>query len=519
MIKKVLTGLIALVTGTLLLAAAGCLVMNKLYEGRFGLGVWLNDVYVTGLTPLEAARALDGTDTDPEGLPAVVMLIGRNDDRLAVPTDRLSITSSYLPAVKEVYALQTPLSLLRGLTGGVHCKLTPTLDFNRDALAEAINAWDIFEDTSEPQCASIEQTPEGYQLVMNVEARPVREAILKTAEEKIGGGEYFVSLDTDGSCYEEQVVTEADRSVMATFEAIEKTRIPNLSYRLGDETITLDASVTDRWLLTGAELHALYNGAGNPAAAGTPESDDREEAEEDATHYLIGGEHVEMLPEDAREVNGFAQSANGELIIKEEEIAAFVMNLCDRYSTLNKTRDFTTHDGRVIQVPAGTYGNEIDTDAEMEWLMEAVKNRPSGEHVPVLTHEARQLGTDDIGKTYVEVDIGQQMLYYFENGRIDMEMPVVTGCHSRHFDTPPGVYDIYFMQRNRTLRGDGYESFVHYWMAFYKHYGLHDATWRGTFGNEIYRNSGSHGCVNLPYASAGPLYEKVEVGTPVIVHE
>ncbi|MBR4020246.1 MAG: L,D-transpeptidase, partial [Firmicutes bacterium] len=48
-------------------------------------------------------------------------------------------------------------------------------------------------------------------------------------------------------------------------------------------------------------------------------------------------------------------------------------------------------------------------------------------------------------------------------------------------------------------------------------YGLHDADWRSDFGGSIYYSGGSHGCVNMPPASAAQLYGYVSSGTPVIV--
>lgn len=65
--------------------------------------------------------------------------------------------------------------------------------------------------------------------------------------------------------------------------------------------------------------------------------------------------------------------------------------------------------------------------------------------------------------------------------------------------------------------GNSYQSFVNFWMPFNEGVGLHDASWRGSFGGDIYLYSGSHGCVNLPYSSAASLYEMVEIGTPVLV--
>ena len=55
-------------------------------------------------------------------------------------------------------------------------------------------------------------------------------------------------------------------------------------------------------------------------------------------------------------------------------------------------------------------------------------------------------------------------------------------------------------------------------MPFHNGQGLHDATWRGAFGGNIYTYGGSHGCVNLPLDIAAQLYNLVYVGMPVIVH-
>ena len=54
-------------------------------------------------------------------------------------------------------------------------------------------------------------------------------------------------------------------------------------------------------------------------------------------------------------------------------------------------------------------------------------------------------------------------------------------------------------------------------MPFCGGYGLHDASWRSSFGGSIYKRSGSHGCVNLPTWEAPELYDLISVGTPVIV--
>ena len=131
--------------------------------------------------------------------------------------------------------------------------------------------------------------------------------------------------------------------------------------------------------------------------------------------------------------------------------------------------------------------------------------------------EAKEKGADDIGDTYIEIDMGNQHMYYYVDGTIVIDTPVVTGNASRGWDTPAKVCFVYFKQRNRVLRGANYATPVKYWMAVDGHIGIHDATWRGEFGGEIYKTNGSHGCINTPLEIMTELYDVVETGTPVVM--
>ena len=127
------------------------------------------------------------------------------------------------------------------------------------------------------------------------------------------------------------------------------------------------------------------------------------------------------------------------------------------------------------------------------------------------------------GYSCVEVDITNQMMYCYINNELRVASPCVTGRPSGGRATAVGTWRINSKERNRYLQGynsDGsrYKSWVNYWMPFHGGQGLHDARWRGAFGGEIYKSSGSHGCVNLPVDIAPLLYNTVWVGMPVIVH-
>lgn len=127
------------------------------------------------------------------------------------------------------------------------------------------------------------------------------------------------------------------------------------------------------------------------------------------------------------------------------------------------------------------------------------------------------------GYSCVEVSISEQMVYCYINDSLVWMSPCVSG-RSGSRATKIGHHKINSKERNRYLQGtnsDGsrYKSWVNYWMPFYGGQGLHDASWRSSFGGTIYVNSGSHGCVNLPRDAAAALYNIVWVGMPVIVHQ
>lgn len=200
----------------------------------------------------------------------------------------------------------------------------------------------------------------------------------------------------------------------------------------------------------------------------------------------------------------------------------YVAEMAAEVDQINNTRVFHSTNFGDIFFDTDEWGYTIDQKAESEQLFNDLCNKVSSDREPA--YSLFKEYDETFGGKYIEVDITNQRMYLYENGERVMATDCVTGTDNPSRRTITGIYSIYYMQRNRTLLGqpdeDGnpsYSSFVYYWMAFYGGYGLHDATWRSNFGGSIYKYSGSHGCVNLPYSVAKELYSRVEVGTPVIV--
>jgi len=127
-------------------------------------------------------------------------------------------------------------------------------------------------------------------------------------------------------------------------------------------------------------------------------------------------------------------------------------------------------------------------------------------------------GADDIGNTYIEIDYTNQHLWYYKDGSLVVDSDIVSGNLNNGNGSPDGVFKVISRQSPATLKGEDYESDVTYFMPFAYNVGLHDASWRSSFGGSIYKNGGSHGCINLPYDAADTIYKNVELGTPVVAY-
>lgn len=209
----------------------------------------------------------------------------------------------------------------------------------------------------------------------------------------------------------------------------------------------------------------------------------------------------------------YIDPATGYYVCDSGKMRGFFSGLQQMFLPQNGTPNqagFRTTSGVCIALD-GTFQRTgyLCVEDEINYLALAIMEQRCERHTPILC----------CGGTYVEIDISNQILYYYENGVCRFTTSIVTGNHLAGHDTPTGVYYVRGKQRDVTLKGTGYASFVHYWMNFIGNsIGLHDASWRSSFGGNIYLTNGSHGCVNIPPSVMPQLYDMVSVGTPVVLY-
>lgn len=188
------------------------------------------------------------------------------------------------------------------------------------------------------------------------------------------------------------------------------------------------------------------------------------------------------------------------------------------YNTAGNEIQFNTTNSGFVDVSGGTFGNVVDLTSEAEYIInEFTEMQSEDSREP---NYSLKLG-NEIGNTYIEVSISEQHVWYYKDDELMLDSDVVTGNLSDGHATPKGIYYISEKVNCKTLRPKGATSgtWVNKWMRLTNDgVGLHDATWRGRFGGNIYKSNGSHGCINLPKDFAYKLYDEVDVYIPVIIY-
>ncbi|WP_311516074.1 L,D-transpeptidase family protein [uncultured Anaerococcus sp.] len=263
---------------------------------------------------------------------------------------------------------------------------------------------------------------------------------------------------------------------------------------------------------------------------------------------LSDSKELKQLEEDAKKIeamnikfnfNGFDIKLTGKdlvamleqkgdkFTIDYDKLMDFMKKVADKTDTYGKDRKFKATGIGEIVVNPGVYGYLLDQAATGDEVLKLFNQRKSGDIEPIYERYGFERTKDggDIGNTYIEVDLSRQHLWFYKNGELVVESPIVTGINQGGWQTNVGVGSILSKNTNQTLKGEDffggkYSTPVKYWMPIgWDGEGFHDADWRYSFGGSIYQTDGSHGCLNLPPSVAETIFNNVEIHTPVVVYE
>jgi hypothetical protein len=335
--------------------------------------------------------------------------------------------------------------------------------YNNDSLNKKINDLNCLnKEIIEPKTVSFKYLNGSYKIIKEVNGNKInKDKLIEVIKMSILKGETYLDLNKNNCYYNPRYTIISDKTI-ETMNLLNKYVKAKITYLFGSKNEILDGNITNEW---------------------------------------------------------FSVDENLEVTINETNVIGYLRLLGKKYDTVGTARNFKTSTDKIVEVKGGLYGWKINAADESKALLENIKHGEIIEKEPIYIQKAISRDKDEIGNTYVEINITKQHLWFYKKGKLITQGNIVTGNPTKGNSTKLGIYMLNYKQKWVTLIGEDYEAKVNYWMPFYGNIGIHDASWRYSFGKEIYKRNGTHGCVNVPLYLAKIIFENIEEGIPIIVYE
>ena len=346
-------------------------------------------------------------------------------------------------------------------------ELPSSVSYDENLFEQKIDSLKCMQDNVEPADAYINEIDDGFEVVPEIEGTKIdRDKLMEDIKNAVTTGRIAVNLEDDG-CYINPIVY-ADDLTKDCQQMNELTDVV-VTYDFSDRKETVDRSVIKNWL---------------------------------------------------------TKDENGDLVLDKAVIADYVSGLAEKYDTVGAERTFSTYDNQEITVSGGNYGWVIDQEKETEALYQDIVDKKTEVREPVYKQKAESRNTNDIGYSYIEIDLTRQRMVLYQSGS-----PIVDTGFAASSSTPTGVYRL----------GDKQESSsLDFWMPFTDKLGIYgdpgliitgadmvdeleDSADFGSSDEGLdFSTSDSwestEGCVVVPEDQAQTIYRNVDSGLPVVIY-
>jgi hypothetical protein len=433
------------------------LAISAYFMNRFYFGATINCTSISGKTVQEVDDQI-ASEVDTY----VLEIIERGGQKEQIRAEDIAL--EYIPngQIQDLKNKQNSFKWIAAVFNREDTTIEKTVSYNEELLKKYVDSLACLNNNIvEPQNASIKYTDTGYVVIDEVNGNKINKDILyDNVVKAILKGESTVDLETI-NCYENPKYTSNSKEVVDAKNTLNKYISSVITYNFGQRTEVLNGLTINNWL----------------------------------------------------EVDG-----DFSITFSEEKVKSYLDALAKSYNTIGKTRELITSIGTSVKVSGGDYGWLINKNKEVQDLISVIKEGQAATKEPAYIQTALTRENNDLGKTYVEINMTKQHLWFYKNGSLIVEGDVVTGNVSKKNTTPAGIYRLKYKQKDATLKGEDYSTQVSFWMPFNGNIGIHDATWRSKFGGNIYMTNGSHGCVNAPYDVAKTIFSNIQPDTPVICY-
>ncbi|MGB8454937.1 MAG: L,D-transpeptidase family protein [Anaerocolumna sp.] len=430
------------------------------YNNHFYNNTVINGAGASNMTVKQAEKSINAQANS-----YVLTLEERNGVKDSFKGENIGLNAVYDGSIKDLLNNQNAFAWPFSFFKPHELKINAMLEYDEFSLDKLLDKLNCFKETNvvEPVNAHIsEYGDNGFEIVPEEPGVKVNKDKLSEAIKKaVVSLEPTLSLEEAG-CYEEPKINSGSPELIEALAEMNKIAGARITYQFGDVTEVLDGNQISKWLSVDENYKVNLDPVG----------------------------------------------------VKE-----FVDYIGKNYNSFGRVRSFQSSYGDVLEIRGGDYGWWLNRGQEVTELTELIQNGEQSVREPAYYQTAQQYGEDDIGNTYVEVNLTAQHLFFYKEGNLVLETDFVSGNLSKDWGTPVGTYPVQYKDNDATLVGEDYATPVKYWMPFNGNIGFHDAPWRSEFGKDIYLTSGSHGCINMPPAAAKKMFENIKRGVAVVVYE
>ena len=467
--NKIMKIVVMLIVMILVMSCCVYAGISYYYSYHFFLGTTINGIDSSNKTAYEVEQEIAGKKDN-----YVIQVSARMQEPQTITGKDIDYQYVSSGEILRLLKTQKPWEWIRGFFETKNYMVQEETVFSREKLEEQVSSLNCAKKENQiaPENAYVSFVNSEFTIVPETEGNELntKEAYQMICR-AIDNDAAEVNLESDPKAYKKADVTKESSELQNMVNTYKNLTKANITYTFGDETVTLDGNTIKNWLQFDEKGQLLQN----------------DEA--------------------------FRQ-----------HVVDYVAQLAADHDTVGTERQFQTTSGRTVYVYGSAYGWKIDQDKEVAQLMQEIQSGTQTTREPVYSMRANAHGINDLGDTYIEVDLTEQYMWYYQNGNIIFQSEIVSGLPGDpDRKTPPGIFTLNSKSSPSVLRGEmtangtySYEQPVTYWMPFNGGIGFHDADWQPYFGGDRYLTGGSHGCINLPPENAGQLYSLIQYDVPII---
>ena len=467
--NKIMKIVVMLIVTILVMSCCVYAGISYYYSYHFFLGTTINGIDSSNKTAYEVEQEIAGKKDN-----YVIQVSARMQEPQTITGKDIDYQYVSSGEILQLLKTQKPWEWIRGFFETKNYMVQEETVFSREKLEEQVSSLNCAKKENQiaPENAYVSFVNSEFTIVPETEGNELntKEAYQMICR-AIDNDAAEVDLESDPKAYKKADVTKESSELQNMVNTYKNLTKVNITYTFGDETVTLDGNTIKNWLQFDEKGQLLQN----------------DEA--------------------------FRQ-----------HVVDYVAQLAADHDTVGTERQFQTTSGRTVYVYGSAYGWKIDQDKEVAQLMQEIQSGTHTTREPVYSMRANAHGINDLGDTYIEVDLTEQYMWYYQNGNIIFQSEIVSGLPGDpDRKTPPGIFTLNSKSSPSVLRGEmtangtySYEQPVTYWMPFNGGIGFHDADWQPYFGGDRYLTGGSHGCINLPPENAGQLYSLIQYDVPII---